>query len=223
MCGSGRQSSAQERLIMNHDSRLLAQPPDQHPEIARLKRDASGRRRKARSRHMDEDCAAASGNSRARVVIDFDDDVIQMILPPKPVAWFTGRPPKGAVIKPVAGVLAPYIGPADGADRKLGQRTRQAIRPPPQSHGAKAPAWRPAITFALIGPDSGTPERDRHAPRPGADKALRRPARPRADIDRIQRNPSHRQCLEGANSQVLLAPVSFNALFRARRRSKIAS
>jgi hypothetical protein len=223
MCASGRPSSAQERLVMNHDSRLLAQPPDQHPEIARLKRDASSRRRKARPRHMDEDRAAAPGNSRAGVVIDLDDDVVQAILPPKPVAWFTGRSPKGAIITPVAGVLAPRIGRADGADGKLGQRTRQAVRPPPQSHGAKTPARRPAIAFALIGPDSGTPERDRHAPRPGADKALRRPARPRADIDRIQRNPSHRQCLEGANSQVLLAPVSFNALFRARRRSTIAS
>ena len=184
MCGSGRRSLAQERLIMNHDSRLETQPPHQHPEIVRFQRDASSRRRKAWPGDMDEDRATASGNSRTDVVIDFDDDVVQAIPPPKPVAWFTGRPPKGAIITPVAGVLAPCIGRADGADRKLGQRTRQAVRPPPQSHGVKVPARRSAIAFALIGPDTGTPEGDRHAPRPGADKALRRLARPRADIDR---------------------------------------
>ena len=133
---------------------------------------------------MDEDRAAASGNSRTDIVIDFDDDVVQAIPPPKPVAWFTGRPPKGAIITPVAGILAPCIGRADAADRKLGQRTRQAVRPPPQSHGVKVPARRSAVAFALIGPDTGTPERDRHAPRTGTDKALRRPARPRADMDR---------------------------------------
>src|SRR5271168_2634797 len=111
---------------MNHDSGFRAKSPHQHPEIAWSKSDAPGRRREARPRDVDEYRATTSGNSWAGVVIDFNDDVVEAVLPPKPVAWFTGRPLEGSIITAVAWILTPRIGRVDAADRKLGQRTRKA-------------------------------------------------------------------------------------------------
>ena len=52
----------------------------------RSRRSANGR-----PGHMDEHRAAPPGHPRPRVVVDFDDEVIEMVVPPQPVAGFIGR------------------------------------------------------------------------------------------------------------------------------------
>ena len=147
-------------------------------KIARPQRDAAGGRRETRARDMDKDCAAATGNAWPGVVIDLDDDVIEAVVAPQPVAWFIGRPPKGTVVAPVVGVFAPCVGRTDAADRKPCPRAGEPIGPPPQSHRTKLPVRRAAIAFPLVGPHAGAAKRNRQAPRTGAEPPLRPPAGP---------------------------------------------
>ncbi len=64
---------------------------------------------------MDEHGTAATGDAGPRIVIDLNKEVIEVIVAPKPVAWFIGRPPEGAVVPPVGGVFTPRVGRADAA------------------------------------------------------------------------------------------------------------
>ena len=128
-------------------------------------RDAAGGRREARPGHMEEDGAAAAGHPRPGVVVDLDDDVVEAVVAPEPVAWFIGRAPERPVVAPVVRVLAPGIVRADAADRQQRPRPRQAVGPPPQPQRAKSAARGAAVAFALVGLDAGAAERDRHAPR----------------------------------------------------------
>jgi Zn-dependent protease with chaperone function len=56
---------------------------------------------------MDEDRAAPAGHPWAGVVVDLDDEIVEVVVPPQPVAWFTGRLPEGAIVAAVSGILAP--------------------------------------------------------------------------------------------------------------------
>jgi len=78
-------------------------------------RDAASGRRQGWPPDVDEHGAAATGDAGPRVVIDLNKDVVEVIVAPKPVAWFIGRPPEGAVVAPVGGIFAPRIGAADAA------------------------------------------------------------------------------------------------------------
>ncbi len=171
---------------MNHDSRFWPEPPRQHLEVARLERDAACGRREARPCHMDKDRAAKSGNPRAGVVVDLDDDVVEPVGAPKPVAWFIGQPLKGMIVTPVVDVLAPSIGGANATKRKERPRANEPIGSPPQPHGVKPPTRRTAVALPLIRPDAGTAERDRHAPGAGEEPALRGPSRPCTNVDQVK-------------------------------------
>ena len=213
---------ARRRLIVNHDSCFRAKLPSQHAQFARLERDAAGGRRKARPCHMDKDGAAPAGHARPRIVVDLDNEIVEAVFAPEPIAWFIGRAPKGPVVAPVARIFAPGVGAADPAHGQRGSRRRQPIRPPPQPQRAKAAARRTAIAFALVGSDAAAAERDRHAQGAGAEPALRWPAGPRPDMDRAKED----LCMCGAPeaiSQLLLALVSSHALLRARQRSEVAA
>ena len=159
-------------LAMNYDSRLRPKPARQHLKIARPKRDATGGRRETRARDVDKDCAASTGNTWPGVVIDLDDDVIEAVGPPQPVAWFIGRPPKCMVVAPVIGVFAPCIGRTDTANRKPCPRAGEPIGTPPQSHRTKLPVWGAPIALPLVGSDAGVAKRNRQAPRTGAEPPL---------------------------------------------------
>jgi hypothetical protein len=62
---------------------------------------------------MDKDRAAAAGNTRPGVVVDLDKNVVEVVVPPQPVAPLLGRPPKGAVVTPIGRIFAPGISPTD--------------------------------------------------------------------------------------------------------------
>jgi len=118
-------------LIMNYDSRLPADPAEEEAQIAGIKGDAAGRRRQSRAGNMDKHGAAAASHARPGVVIDFDEDVVESIIAPKPVAWFIGRPPERAVIAAVGRIFGPGVGTTDTARRQRRRRARQPISAPP--------------------------------------------------------------------------------------------
>jgi hypothetical protein len=52
-----------------------------------------------------ENCTPATGNARFRVVIDFDDEVIEVIVPRQAIAHLIAVEPDGAVVMTVRGVF----------------------------------------------------------------------------------------------------------------------
>ena len=72
---------------------------------------------------MNEYSAAVAGNARARVMVDFDDEIVKPIVALEVVAWFIGRPPERQVVAPVLGVFAPGIVRSYATDRQEGTRT----------------------------------------------------------------------------------------------------
>ena len=113
---------------------------------------------------MDKYGAAPAGHSRPRVVIDLDNDIVETVFAPQPVAWFNGRPSKRMIVAPVFGIFAPSIGPADSADWEHRSRGRAPVASPPQPQRPERAAGRPAIALALVGLNAGPAEGDRHAP-----------------------------------------------------------
>jgi hypothetical protein len=163
-------------LIVNDDPCFATEFPGKHPQCPRLQRHAARGRGETRSGHMDKDRAAPTSHPRPGVVVDLDNDVVEPVLAPQPVAWFNGRPPERAIVPPVSRIFAPGVGRADPAGRQRGPRQGKPVRPPPQSRGPERTARGAAIALALIGLDTAAAERDWHAPRAGAKKAPRWPA-----------------------------------------------
>ena len=102
---------------MNDNSRLGRQPEHQPLQVVARKRDTASRRGKTGSSDMNEYSAAVAGNTRTRVVVDFDDQVVKPIGALEAVAWFIGRPSERAVVAPVLGVFAPGNVSRDALDR----------------------------------------------------------------------------------------------------------
>jgi hypothetical protein len=152
---------------MNYDSCLAGQAPDQSQQVIASKRDTTRRWTQPRTGNVNEDGAAAPRRARPRIVVDFDDKIIEFVIAAKPIAWFTGRPVKWPVIAAVGWVLAPSVVEADRTHRQECSRPSQTIGPPPQPDWTKPPGGRAAVAFALIGLDSGATERHPHWP-PGA-------------------------------------------------------
>ena len=140
---------------------------------------------------MEKDRAAPAGHTRPRVVIDLDDDVVEPILAPKPVAWFNGRLVERPIVAPVLRVLAPGVGPTDAAGWQHGLGWGEPIGPPPQPQRPEGASRSAAIALALVGADATSAECDRHAPRTCPKPALRGPAGPRPDMNRPERRPLH--------------------------------
>lgn len=67
---------------------------------------------------MDENGAAAAGHARPGIVVDFNDHVVEVVVPAQPVAWFIGRATERAIVAAVARILAPRIETVNAADRQ---------------------------------------------------------------------------------------------------------
>ncbi len=157
--------------------------PEQFQQVVPPQRDTARSRRKAFPGDMDEHGAAASGHPRTPVVIDFDDEIVEAVVPQKPIAWVIGRPPERMVIAPVRGVLAPGVVEPDPPYREQSSRARQAIGSPPQPDRAKPAGRCPAVTFALRRLDPGAAERNSGCNLAGEQRPLRASARPSVDVD----------------------------------------
>src|ERR1700687_1682454 len=133
---------------------------------------------------MQEYCAAMARNARPSVVVSFDNEIIEAIGTPQPVAWFIGRPVEGPVVSCTARFSAPGASGPDPPDRQQGARPRQAVGSPPQPNRMKLAGRRRAVAFPLgrfdAGPAQCRPYRamSRHHP------ALRAPLRAGTDMDR---------------------------------------
>ena len=140
---------------------------------------------------MYEYSAAVAGNARARVMVDFDDEIVKPIAALEAVAWFIGRPPERPVVAPVLGVFAPGIVRSYATDRQEGARTGQAVCPPPQPNRMKSAGRRGAIAFALCRLDAGAPQSRANRALPRHEPSLR--VQPRADVhmDCRQRGSAH--------------------------------
>jgi hypothetical protein len=66
---------------MNYDSRFQRNPGQQNSEVSTAQPDATGRGRKSQTSQMNEHGAAAPGDARTGVMVDFDNKIIQVIDP----------------------------------------------------------------------------------------------------------------------------------------------
>jgi hypothetical protein len=123
-------------------------------QVVGPERDTPRRWRPVGARQMQEYRAAAAGHARPGVVVDLDDEVVQMIFPPQPVAWFSGRAVEWPVISPVGGIFAPGDIAGNAPDRQQCARARVAVRPPPQAQEPKPAARSGPVALELVGPDA---------------------------------------------------------------------
>lgn len=179
-------------LEMNDNSRLRREPPHQSLQVAARKCDTARRRAKTRPRDMNEHSAAMASNARARVMVDFDDEIVKPIGTLEAVAWFIGRPPERPVVAPVRGVFAPGIVRRDSPDRQERRGMRQAVCPPPQPNRMKSSGRRGAIAFAFRRLDAGPAQSRTNRALPRHEPGLH--VQPRADVHMNcgQRGSAHR-------------------------------
>ena len=135
-----------------------------------VERDAAGGAGPVRPRHMHEHRAAAAGDARAGVVVELDDEVVEAVVAPEPVAWFIGRPPERPIVAPVGRVFAPGQRRIDAPRRQPGARPRPPIGAPPQAQraGTGRAAWRRRLRACWPRCRRGRARPGSHAGRPAA-------------------------------------------------------
>jgi len=156
------------------------------PQIVGPERDTSRRRRTIRPRQMQEHRAAAAGHPRTGIVVDLDDEIVEMVVPPQPVAWFSGRAAEGAVIAPVGGIFAPGNVTGNASDGQQCPWPRMPVRPPPQADEPKPPARCGPIAFEFVGTDAPTAKHDGGDEGAGDQDAQRLVSRPRPHAQKGQ-------------------------------------
>lgn len=135
---------------------------------------------------MNKHCAATTGHPWPRIVVDFDDEVIEMVGTSQVVAGCIDRAPYRAIVPAVGRILAPGIIGGDAPDREQRARRWTAVGSPPQADQTKAASGCRAIALALVGANAGPPERDRNIR--GADSE---PALAPVSGARTNKNVSH--------------------------------
>ncbi len=121
MCGSGRRflgSGPDRRMdrprtperdgqLANLNSCSWVGPGQQAPQRSRPECHTSGCRPAVGTTDMDENGAAPPSHPRAGIVVELDNEIVQPIVAPKPVAWFTGRAPERPIVVPTGRILTP--------------------------------------------------------------------------------------------------------------------
>ena len=75
--------------------RVFGRDACQQPlQIAPAHRHAAGGRAKSGAGDVEKHGAAPAGHAGPRVVVDFDDEIVEVIGAAEPVAWFSGRAPE---------------------------------------------------------------------------------------------------------------------------------
>src|SRR5260370_1664389 len=143
-CGSAPRSSARATNKAkhaaeaagspDHDPRAGAESDEKPAKALRRERDAARGGAKSGAREVHKDRAAAAGNARARVVIELDEQVVEIIVAPQPVACRIGGQLDRPVVAAVARVLAPGVGLADAAHGEARARAGCAVPAPPQAN-----------------------------------------------------------------------------------------
>jgi len=170
---------------------------------------------------MHEHGAASACHPGAGIVVDFDDEIVEVVGPPKAVAAVGGCPSKRSVIPPVGGIFAPGEVGGDAVGGQQRSRVPVAIGPPPQADQPKSAPRGRAVALEFVGADTPSAEHDRERQRTREQDALGRAARSGPHPDQRKsasahgpspRIRAHEPIVEVANRLALLPP---NALFRA--------
>jgi hypothetical protein len=148
----------------------------------------------ARARDVDENRAAAAGNARPGIMIELDNEVVEMIRPPKSVAGTAFRQQYGPVVPSIQRIFTPAVILPDTPDRKQRFRTDGAVGPPPEPPGPKPAARGSAVPLVFIGPDSRAAESNRHPACPGNKPSLRAEPSARPNVNGGMGNFSHALC-----------------------------
>jgi len=125
---------------------------------------------------MNEDRAAVPGYARPLVMVDFDDEIVEVVVALEPIAWFSGRAPERPIVAPIGGILAPGIGGTDPPHRQETARPQAPVCAPPKPHRMEQARRRAAVTLALSGADAAASERHNECIGAGPQPALRAPA-----------------------------------------------
>jgi hypothetical protein len=172
--------------VADHDPRFGPDPRQQPPEALRFQRNTTGRRAEARPRHVNEYSASPSGHPRSGVVVELDNQVIEMISPPKPIARLRAGALNRLIIPAIFRFFDPGVVACDTSHRKQGRWVRQPIGPPPQPHEPEYAAWRRSVALALVGRYAGEAEGNRDLHRTSRKPTARFGARSRP-------HPNHRE------------------------------
>ncbi|MGX1050010.1 hypothetical protein AB7M74_000945 [Bradyrhizobium japonicum] len=172
----------------NNDSCSWSQAPQQLQHRRFGHRDAARCRPEIVARQMQKHRTAPAGDTRSGVVVDFDDEVIEMVGPLETVTALLRPEPDRLIVMAISGVLAPGVRVADGPGRKKGPRTAVAVAPPPQLPGTEAAPRGAAIALALVCQDSAPPQRHRDRQRAGRQPAPARIPGSRFNADRSKRS-----------------------------------
>src|SRR5205823_7214485 len=127
-------------------------------------RNAARRRREIGTRQMQEHGAAAAGYPWAGVVIDFNDEIVEMVLARQPVAGLVADQTNGLIVVAVSRVLAPGVFGPDRPDRQIGPRPRMAVGAPPQLQRIVRALGGAAVTLPFVGEDATATKCHRHGP-----------------------------------------------------------
>ncbi len=80
---------------------------------------------------MQEHGAAASGDTWAKILVDLDDEIVEVVHAGQPVTGLISNKPDRLVLTSVGRILAPGIFGLDWPDRQIGLRLGMAIGTPP--------------------------------------------------------------------------------------------
>ena len=140
----------------DHESRFGREQRKKPAHRGRRNCDAALRRREARARNMEENCAAATLDGRPAVPIELDHAIVKRVIPPEAFMAAGERERDTPVIARVARVVAPAL---IRPDRPGWQKrcVRMAIFGAKHKlNGPQGACGRPAVAFAL-GPDHACP------------------------------------------------------------------
>jgi len=140
---------------------------------------------------MNENRAAAPGNPRTDIVIDFDEEIIERIIPPQPVAGFLGRSSKWTIVPAVPHIFAPGEIRGNRSRREWAARPGVAVPAPPQAHEPVTTPGRGAVPLEFVGADTPAAQGHRHGQRPGQKDAFAPSARAKPHANEIERAISH--------------------------------
>lgn len=156
---------------MNSDFCSSAETAQEPPQRGRLQSDTACRWAKSGASQVDENRAAAAGHARARVVVELNDQVVQMIASPQAITSLARCQAQGLVVTAVLRVFAPRIEWRDAAGRKLRLRPRRPVRAPPQSLQAEPSTRCSTVAFPLVRLDASPAERNRERVHPNRQPA----------------------------------------------------
>src|SRR4051812_49021835 len=116
---------------------------------------------------MEEYRASVAGDPRAPIVIDFDNQIIEMVLADKAVPGIAGRQFDALVIAPVGRVLAPGVVRRNPPHGEPCRGLWPPFGVPPDADEAETPTRRRAVAFPLVCQNTAAAERDRKNLRSG--------------------------------------------------------